>query len=89
MREQQSDRYRAVRFIGIDHNCSVPKFDEIDIGEQARYRWKCPVCGQRWYVRANWRSSDSERVGRASRRWRRQRAAELLTHSDHSGASGA
>lgn len=68
----------AIEFVDLEHDCDLPESLRLSIGEKATYRWRCPECRQRWFVREDWRSREAFRRGSASRQWRRRRAAELV-----------
>lgn len=80
-----TDRYGTVQFVSLEHGCDLPRLLELEYGESASYRWRCPECGQRWFVGQVWRNRDERRIGRAKRKWRRRRAAELA-HSEEGQA---
>jgi hypothetical protein len=65
----------------INHDCATPdRREALEVCEQILYRWRCPECGQRWKIAQEGGYSgryDAERVGRARRSWRKQRAREL------------
>lgn len=72
-----------IKFVNVEHDCTVPDVD-LNIGETARYKWRCPECRQRWFVVAGWHSSTSKRYGRTSRKWSKARQAELLAQATDS-----